>query len=92
MIRWHDHVRPPHGRVAVLLPRLLLVVFFVEAGLLLMVLPWSALWDSNYFVHVWPQLQPFFASAYLRGGVTGVGVLNLVAGVSEVGRALGPRE
>ena len=57
-----------------------------------MVLPWSAFWDRNYFVHVWPHLQPLFASAYLRGGVTGVGLLNLAAGVSEFGRSLGPRE
>ena len=55
-------------------------------------LPWSAFWDHNYFLYVWPHLQPALSSAYLRGGVTGIGVLNLVAGAFEFVRALGARE
>jgi hypothetical protein len=64
-------------------------VFFIEVGLLLMVLPWSAFWDRNYFVYAWPGLQPLFTSAYFRGGVTGVGLLNLVAGFGEMTAAFG---
>ena len=29
--------------------RLIYVAFFLEVGLLLIVLPWSAFWDRNYF-------------------------------------------
>lgn len=64
--------------------RLLLVAFFIEAGLLLLVLPWSAFWERNYFVYAWPAFEPLFLSAYVRGGVTGIGVLNLAAGLSEL--------
>jgi len=64
-------------------------VFFIEVGLLLMVLPWSGFWDRNYFVYAWPGLQPLFTSPYFRGGVTGVGLLNLVAGFGEMTAAFG---
>ena len=72
------------GRVAALLRRLLLVAFFVEVGLLLIVLPWSTLWERNYFVYAWPVLEPLFTSPFFRGAVSGVGLLNLAAGVSQL--------
>jgi hypothetical protein len=59
-------------------------VFFIEVGLLLMVLPWSALWERNYFVYAWPALEPLFTSPFFRGAITGVGLLNLVAGAFEM--------
>jgi hypothetical protein len=67
----------------------LLVVFFVEVGLLLVVLPWSAFWDRNYFVYAWPALEPWFTSPYFRGAVTGVGLLNLAAGFGEMTAVFG---
>lgn len=74
-----------------LLTRLLLVVFFVEVGLLLIVLPWSGFWERNYFVYSWPILEPLFLSAYFRGAVTGIGLLNLAAGFGEMSAVFGPR-
>jgi len=61
-------------------------------GLLLVVLPWSAFWDHNYFVYAWPALEPLLTSPYVRGGVTGVGLLNLAAGFGEMSAILGSRE
>jgi hypothetical protein len=66
-------------------------VFFIEAGLLLLVLPWSAFWDRNYFVHAWAPLEPFLSSPFVRGGVSGVGLLNLAVGLSEMPAAMGLR-
>ena len=67
-----------------LVSRLLLVAFFIEVGLFLVVLPWSAFWERNYFVHALPALEPLFTSPFFRGAITGVGLLNLGAGVSEL--------
>jgi hypothetical protein len=64
--------------------RLVFVAFFVEVGLLLIVLPWSAFWEQNYFARAWPALQPFFVNNFIRGGITGLGLVNLVAGVFEL--------
>jgi hypothetical protein len=66
------------------LRRLVFVAFFVEVGLLLIVLPWSAFWEQNYFGSAWPVLRPVFFNNFVRGGVTGLGLVNLVAGVFEL--------
>jgi hypothetical protein len=55
------------------------------------VLPWSAFWDRNYFVYAWPALEPLFTSPYFRGAITGVGLLNLLAGFGEMTAVFGSR-
>jgi hypothetical protein len=60
------------------------VAYFLEVGLLLMVLPWSAFWERNYFAQAWPELIPFITNHFVRGGVTGLGIVNLVVGFSEL--------
>ncbi len=67
-----------------LIRRLLFVVFFVEVGLLLIVLPWSAFWEQNYFASAFPPLFPLFTNNFVRGGMTGLGVVNLFAGGAEL--------
>jgi hypothetical protein len=70
--------------------RLLLIAFFFEMGFVLTVVPWSPFWDRNYFVQL-PILRELFLNNFFRGAVTGLGVLNIVAGVSELLSALMPR-
>jgi hypothetical protein len=56
----------------------------MEVGLLLTVLPWSAFWDRNYFIGLLPALHALFDSSYVRGAVTGVGLMALGAGLAEL--------
>ena len=63
--------------------RLIFIVYFLEVGLLLAIAPWSPLWDRNYFVHLWPALEVLVGNGYVRGAVSGLGVLNLAAAVTE---------
>jgi hypothetical protein len=49
-----------------------------------MTLPWSAFWSHNYFVEAWPALAPFVTNAYVRGAVTGLGIANLLMGISDL--------
>ncbi len=67
-----------------LIRRLVYVAFFLEVGLLLVVLPWSSFWDRNYFAHTWPALRPFLGNNFVRGAITGLGVVNLVAGFADL--------
>lgn len=69
-----------------------MVAFFLEVGLLLVFLPWSAYWERNYFAVVLPWLRPIVTSYYVRGFVSGVGLLNLLAGFSELAPVFEPRE
>jgi hypothetical protein len=64
--------------------RLVFVALFLEVGLLLVVLPWSGFWDRNYFGFALPGLRPFITNNFVRGAVTGLGVVNLLAGLTEL--------
>ena len=63
---------------------LLLAALFLEVGFALLVVPWSVLWDRNYFIEFVPQLHELLTSNYLRGAVSGLGVLNIGAGIAEL--------
>ena len=60
------------------------VVYFVEVGLLLVVVPWTIYWDRNYFVELLPALEPVLTSHVVRGGVTGVGLLSAGAALVDI--------
>ncbi|MEP7309914.1 MAG: hypothetical protein ABJA98_30770 [Acidobacteriota bacterium] len=60
------------------------VALFVEIGLLLVVLPWSGFWDRNYFGSALPGLRPIMTNNFVRGAVTGLGLVNLFAAVTEL--------
>ena len=64
--------------------RLLLVALFLEIGLLLVVLPWSVFWDRNYFGAALPALRPIITNNFVRGAVTGLGLVNLLAAATEL--------
>ncbi len=52
-------------------------------------MPWSSFWDQNYFAAVWPPLRPLVDSSYVRGAVTGIGVVNLCAGFIDLAALFG---
>ena len=64
--------------------RLLLVVFFLEIGLVLIVIPWSAFWDRNYFAQLAPSLEALITNNFVRGAVSGLGMINVSAGLVEL--------
>ena len=64
--------------------RLVLVVFFFEVGVVLIFIPWSAFWDRNYFAQLVPPLQATITNNFFRGAVSGLGVVNVVAGLAEL--------
>jgi len=66
------------------LGRLLLVIYYVEAGLLLLVVPWSAFWERNLFVERIPWLGPALTNHFVRGAISGVGVVCLAAAIVEL--------
>ena len=57
--------------------RVLLLLVWIEFGLTLVLLPWSDMWQSNYFVIQFPSLGTFLRSSYLRGAISGLGVMNV---------------
>jgi hypothetical protein len=72
--------------------RLVYVAFFLEVGLLLIVLPWSTFWERNYFPTIYPAVRAIVTNNFVRGAVSGVGFVNLVAGFFELLPMFGHRE
>ena len=64
--------------------QLLLVALFLEVGFVLLVVPWSPFWERNYFAQLYPSLQAFMANNFVRGAVSGIGVINIVAGLVDL--------
>lgn len=52
-------------------------------GLILVVAPWTALWDANYILPPHPALRAVVLSAFTRGAVTGLGLVNILFGLHE---------
>lgn len=62
----------------------LYVLICLEVGLFLMLVPWSTIWERNYFLEAYPELRPWLLSPAFRGAVCGLGLANLYLGVTEI--------
>ncbi len=60
------------------------MAYFLEVGLLLVFVPWSAFWDRNYFAALVPVIAEASKNPYVRGAVSGLGLVNIVAGLAEL--------
>jgi len=56
---------------------------WLEMGLLIVLIPWSAFWDGNYFLNRYPVLIPILLNPYVRGAISGLGVINAVMAVDS---------
>src|SRR5262245_2861211 len=69
-----------------------LILICFEVGLLLVILPWlnNVPWGENYLLILaveklqWPSLARFMSSGYVRGAVSGLGLVNIMLGIREV--------
>ena len=64
--------------------RLLLVAFVLEVGFGLLVAPWSSFWDRNYFAESLPFVDAIVSNNYVRGAVSGLGVINVADRIIEL--------
>lgn len=56
----------------------------MEAGLVLTIAPWTLFWDRNYFAHAVPWIGMWMSNSYVRGAVTGVGLVTALVGVKDL--------
>ena len=45
---------------------------------------WPAFWEHNYFAMAWPPLRTLLSNDFVRGAVSGLGVVNLFAGFADL--------
>jgi len=62
---------------------LIFVVFCIELGMLLVVLPWTKVWTENNFLLDHPALRHFFGQQFVRGAASGLGLVDIWIGLWE---------
>lgn len=72
--------------------RLLLIAFFLEVGFALIVVPWSAFWERNYFAYALPLVSDVITNDFVRGAISGIGLVNVYAGIAELAALLMARD
>lgn len=78
------------------LTSLIFVIFCFEVGLFLLIYPWTDAWANNYFAWVAPGAMQapwheFWNNTYVRGALSGMGVVNLWIAITEVFQMLSRR-
>jgi hypothetical protein len=71
--------------------RLMLIALFFEVGIVLSIVPWSIYWDRNYFAESIPLLHAVVTNNFVRGAVTGLGLVNLAISGVELLKLLAAR-
>jgi len=69
----------------------LFIIFCFELGLFLLIYPWTDGWTDNFFAWAGPESMQthwhaFWDNRYVRGCISGVGVVNLWIALLEVFR------
>src|SRR6266404_7206355 len=57
------------------------VIFWIELGMLLIVLPWTRVWTENNFLMRWPELRALLDQNFVRGAASGLGLLDIWIGI-----------
>src|ERR1700744_6289315 len=71
------------------LSSVLFIIFCFELGLFLLIYPWTGAWTDNYFSWALPGVvrdgwHTFWNNSYVRGGVSGLGIVNVWIALNEV--------
>jgi hypothetical protein len=55
----------------------LFVILRLYVGALVVLLPWRSIWTTNAWINNWPIVANFIAQGWVRGLVSGLGLLNI---------------
>jgi len=62
------------------------VLFCLEVGIILIVLPWSRVWTENSLLLGHAQLAGFLRQNFVRGLISGLGLVDVWMGIAEAVR------
>jgi hypothetical protein len=72
-VRWHQRILG-----------FCFVIFALELGIFLLIFPWLKSWDLNWVPLQSANLRLLWMSPYFRGALSGLGLVNLYIGISEL--------
>jgi hypothetical protein len=62
----------------------ILVVACCMMGAVLFYLPWTGMWEQNYFLSHFPSLMPILLHPSFRGAVSGLGILDIFLAIRMI--------
>lgn len=65
---------------------LFFALYCLEAGVFFVVVPWTRVWTLNPILHHHLAVALWADNPFVRGFVTGVGVMHLIIGMRDIGR------
>jgi hypothetical protein len=68
----------------------LVVVALCILGAILFYLPWTSIWEKNYFLSHFPSLMRILLHPAFRGAVSGLGVLDIFLAITMIGSEAAP--
>jgi hypothetical protein len=58
--------------------RVPILLLWLVFGLALILVPWSDVWDVNYFLYQYPALGLIVKNPFVRGAISGLGFMNVL--------------
>lgn len=62
---------------------LVLAIFCMAIGIFLLIYPWTESWSRNYFAVLVPEWNEYWDNLYVRGAVSGLGLVNFYISLVE---------
>lgn len=59
--------------------------------MLLAIIPWSVFWERNYFSDSSSIVHAILTNHYVRGAISGLGLVNIALGLAELARIIAAR-
>jgi len=59
-------------------------------GVFLFIFPWVPVWHQNFFVQRYQWVAALSQNDYMRGGISGIGLIDIFLALSELWRMRGP--
>ena len=69
---------------------IIFIIFCLELGIFLFILPWAAFWGQNYFTDHFPVLSGISRNNFLRGAVSGLGLADIWLAILEIWHLIRP--
>jgi len=66
------------------LAHLLSILSSLLVGLVLLVAPWTVVWDSNWLLQPHAALRELLLNAFTRGAVSGLGLINILIALHDL--------
>ena len=63
---------------------LLSILSSLLVGLVLLIAPWTSVWESNWLLQPYPALRLALLNAFARGAVSGLGLVNVLLALHDI--------